>query len=259
MKHFIITRFNDYFPDDNPSTSTAKNYHLGIENSWLEKRMEIFLQITVPSVVAQTDKEFDWIVKCHPKTPDWAKKKLSLLPLIACYDETPPQNSIKKQASISFHKAIRKITQDKEIITSRLDTDDGLSNIYIKKIKENIRPKKFVDFTKGVVKTSHGLFYHYKHGHASQFCSYLDFGESLDTVYHEYHSMIKNPIKINEKYLGWLQNNHDFNITAEHRKQLEIKIGHSKYTEQVKSSDDQINKFYPFINEKNYKNNKLFL
>ena len=252
MKFFVITRFNDYFPTFDGIHATSSNHHLGIENWWLERRIEIFLQVTVPSIASQTDKDFEWIIKCHPKTPKWTRKILAGLPLIACYDEIPQQNSTTKQASLSFHRAIRKITDDKEIITSRVDSDDGLSRCYVENAKRHIKPNKFMDFIQGVVKDSNGIYFHFKPTITSQFCSYMDYGTNLLTVYHQYHHLIKNSIKIDGLF-GWFQNNHDFNITTEMRKTTGRNYPHKIF----KSDMDEVKKKYPFIKTKWAKNDTV--
>ena len=174
MKHFLITRFNDYFPSfDAPSHTTNENPNKGIENDWLEKRLKIFKTITVPSIKCQTDKDFIWIIKCHPKTPDWVKKILKNLNLIASYEEIDYKKTASIQAEFAFESIIKNITNDKEIITSRLDSDDGISKDYIKTTKMSIKEGRFFDFTKGIVRNSNGLFFHEKKL-TSQFCSYME-------------------------------------------------------------------------------------
>jgi Putative rhamnosyl transferase len=228
MKHFLLTRFNDYFPSfdgvktDAPSSQsmvseTDLNPDLGIADEWLKARLRLFFEVTVPTVESQTDKEFTWILKCHPQTPAWAREKLTGN-FLCCYDETSHQLSVPAQASIAFTKIIRKITTSQEIITTRLDSDDGLSKDHIKVVKKYIRPRMFFDFGRGIVKNGSGVFLHYK-DQTSQFCSYFDVAGELLTVYHKPHIniFVKDRIK-NQVDFGWLQSNHDWNITKAYKK-----------------------------------------
>jgi hypothetical protein len=218
MKHFLITRFNDYFPTFDSIGLDVKNNDLGVDGFWLRKRMEIFQEFTVPCVESQTDKDFIWICKCHPKTPDWVKKILKNLNLIASYEEIDYKKTTSIQAEFAFESVIKNITNDKEIITSRLDSDDGISKDYIKITKMSIKEGQFFDFTKGIVRNSNGLFFHEKKL-TSQFCSYMEKKGELKTVYHQFHHLVQNPIK-NQVDFGWLQNNHEINITTNLRNNL---------------------------------------
>lgn len=208
MKHFILTRFNEtYFAINN------LNPNISINDEWLANRIKIFKSITVPSVYAQTDKEFTWIVKCNPKTPTWVRKELEGEYLV-CYDEF--DFNIKEDPSPAapiypkiWQKIIRQMTTDKEIITTALDSDDAIANDHINLVKNFIKPLMFFDFNRGLIKNKEGLFLHYK-PMTSQFYSFMDYN-TLHTVYHKTHHVNENIIK-NQIEWGWLQNNHSNNV-----------------------------------------------
>lgn len=214
MRHFLITRFNDYFPTfDDWSHSTSANPDQGIEEGWLRNRLEIFRTVTVPSVQYQSDPDFTWIIKCHPRTPDWARSILSDGPYIANYDGSPQFSSVDRQASSTFARLIRQITNDKEIITSRVDSDDALSRDYISLVKRHVKPQMFFDFSRGIVRNRWGIFIHYK-PKVSQFCSYMESGNEIKTVYHKTHIAIHDSECLkNQVDWGWMQYNHTTNIT----------------------------------------------
>ena len=264
MKHFLITRFNDYFPSfDAPSHTTNENPNKGIENDWLEKRLKIFKTITVPSIKCQTDKDFIWIIKCHPKTPDWAKLLLKDDCFIPSYDEIVKSHQVNTQASTTFAKIIRKITNDKEIITTRIDSDDAISKNHISLVKKYIKPNLFFDFSMGIVKNHNGIFVHYK-PKVSQFCSYLDHNNELLTVYHRFHIDIKKEECIkNQVDFGWMQHNHDTNITNGMIKDPNHNQTRNKeYPHKATKSDwDTLKLNYPFIEKKwfNFNDQKMFL
>tara|TARA_Y100000034_G_scaffold21066_1_gene24235 strand:- start:1137 stop:1871 length:735 start_codon:yes stop_codon:yes gene_type:complete len=210
MKHFIITRFNDYFPC--PMGATV-NPHLGIEEEWLRTRINLLQEITIPSIEVQTDKDFTWILKCHPQTPSWARKFLDSENFIVSYAEEQ-HKYINWQAARSFSKIIRKITEDKCIITTRLDSDDAFSKDHIKLVKGNIQPDKFFDIRRGIVKIKNNYFLHHKNG-TSQFCSFMENSKQIKTVYYKTHPEIKEAECIQDQInLGWVQNHHPSNITA---------------------------------------------
>ncbi len=209
MDHFIITKFNDYFPKHRWISP-----HLGIDEEWLEKRLGLLNDFTIPSIKAQTDRDFTWILKCHPKTPLWARRILDAEDFVVSYEEEI-HNSISVQASVSFAKIIRRLTKAKYIITTRLDSDDVISKDHIKLVKEGVQPNKFFDFGRGIVKIKNDYFLHYKSG-TSQFCSYMECSDVLLTVYHKIHPVIEdNECIKNRVDLGWMQNHHDSNIGAD--------------------------------------------
>jgi hypothetical protein len=248
MKHFILTRFNDIFPNSAKPRLTADQPELGIVEEWLRKRIKIFYEITVPSIEQQTDKDFIWILKCHPRTPHWAKSKLKK-DFIVSFDEFDGAQNKQLYYDFVFSNIIKKHTKDKEIITTRLDSDDAISNFHISMVKDFAKPKMFFDFRRGLVKSQGSLYYHIKSG-VSQFCSYFSYKKN-ETVFKNYHPCIKNEqcIIINTE-LGWFQNNMSNNITVEIKK-------NRKYYEENKINECDLfsilNKFL-FLKQK-----KIFL
>lgn len=233
MNHFIITRFNDYFP-------CLPDPNLGLDEKWLAARLKLLEDIAIPSIESQTDQDFLWILKCHPKTPMWAKKILNKKNFIVSY-EKEVHNLITKQASISFAKIIRKSTRNKNIITTRLDSDDAISKDHIKLVKENIKSGMFYDFEKGIVKINNDYYLHSKNG-TSQFCSYMERPDELRTVYCKIHPEISEAECIkNKTYFGWMQNHHDTNIT------IELKKG-KVYPHRASNIDlKNLQKYYPSV------------
>ncbi len=212
MDHFIITRFNDYFPNHR-----WIDPHLGIDEEWLEKRLRLLKEFTIPSIKAQTDRDFTWILKCHPKTPLWARRILDAEDFVVSYEEEI-HNSINVQTSVSFAKIIRRLTKEKHIITTRLDSDDVISKDHIRLVKEGVQLNKFFDFGSGIVKINDEYFLHHKLG-TSQFCSYMECLDTLLTVYHKIHIAIGDDECVkNQVDLGWMQNHHDSNIGADLKK-----------------------------------------
>lgn len=207
MKHFLLTRFNDYYP------GPYVDHFLGIEEKWLEARIAIFNQITVPSVEHQTDKDFVWILKCHPQTPEWARKELHSDLYIASYEVFDLIPYVNKYYSNVFSKIIRRITDDKEILTTRLDNDDAISKHHLSLVKSQAHFGKWFDFLRGIVKSGDDIYLHEKHHGVSMFCSYLESGDEIKTSYWKYHSEISKDecVKDYVNY-GWVQHHHDDNM-----------------------------------------------
>lgn len=230
MKHFLLTRFNDYYPGITADDATTKNPNIGIEDDWLRSRIDILNNLTAISVLCQSDQDFTWIIKCHPHTPVWARKKLSG-PYINSYDEIEHYPTVDLQASHTFTRLIRKITPDKEILTTRLDSDDGVSKDFIALIKKYTQPNLFFDFSKGIVKNEWGIHVQHK-PKTSQFCSYLEYRRDILTVYHRFHTTIESHECLkNQVDFGWLQYNHTTNNSI------------SKHTDNMRDFHDKV---YPY-------------
>jgi hypothetical protein len=199
MKHFLITRFHIDF-----------GYKLS--DYWFEKRLSIFENFVIPSIELQSDKDFIWILKTDATTPDWVREKLNRIAGSFYLDSSycGGKNGLYPEV---FSKIIRKITKEKEIITTSLDSDDLIASFHIRTVKDNFRPNYFFDFKRGLVKNKDGIYIHEK-TKISQFYSFFEFTSLKPlTVYHKPHMTVNtNHSIINTIDLGWMQNNHSCNI-----------------------------------------------
>lgn len=66
--YVIFTRFN----------LPSKGYESVVRSTddWLQKRVELFERFCLPSVMAQTDQDFSWIVYFDPHSPAWLMHKI---------------------------------------------------------------------------------------------------------------------------------------------------------------------------------------
>lgn len=126
--HLLITRFNiQYEPADT----------IGIQPDWLEERLCLFEQYCLPSVQKQTCQNFHWILMGDNRTPKTYQLKLeqfaSLIPQLRIYWYPWQQDGYH-----AVYKSIaEKYAKDCDaLITSRLDSDDGLSADYIARVQE---------------------------------------------------------------------------------------------------------------------------
>ena len=79
IHHFILTRFNLLLWNKDKEGKKVRSA------SWLEHRFELFERCCLPSIVAQTYQEFEWIVLFDSTTPEIYKEK------IADYQKRCPQ------------------------------------------------------------------------------------------------------------------------------------------------------------------------
>ena len=142
MKHCLITPWNIDMLDP----------------EWLMERQILFEKFCLPSVLSQTNKDFEWILIADERTPAVSKKVLEAYPATVVYGdfETLPVPTKKvKRPKNRFHRALQLEvavaaplkeyleTKDADyIITTRLDSDDAISTNHIDKIWRCIRESR---------------------------------------------------------------------------------------------------------------------
>lgn len=139
--HVILTRFN-----------VATNYAdpgKGLEEEWLRHRVELFMKYCWPSIQAQREKRFHWLIFCNADSPAWFKQHMDGL----THGCTPVyvQGLINNQV---YGRAIqeRGLSTAPYLITTRLDNDDALSKTYVSLIQRSFKPteQEFLLFPLGL-------------------------------------------------------------------------------------------------------------
>ena len=221
MKHFLVTEWNVDMTD----------------MKWLTERQKLFEKITFPSVMAQTNKNFEWILVSDIHTPDAFKKVLESYPATVFYydwarhDWESPEwaGSGTKgkimQRSIDLEyisKPLREFIGKQKtdyVITSRLDNDDGIAVDHIDKIqrfaKKHWNGDRFwLNLTRGL-KYCDGFVYPVNSS-ASPFVSFVEPPNGLLTTYQVCHTEARESrfllIQVREGEPTWLQVIHGDNL-----------------------------------------------
>lgn len=127
ISHLLFTRFNiQYEPEDS----------IGIRPEWLEERLRLFEEYTLPSIRSQSCPDFTWIILGDSRTPEEYRRRIesysSLMPQIRVY-WTSYQND-------GYHSLYRRIGRDfgegKIFISTRLDSDDALPSGYVAAVQQ---------------------------------------------------------------------------------------------------------------------------
>lgn len=128
FKHFLITRFNLKVD----GWETTKNKELLLSRDWLHHRFDLFESYCLPSVQNQTNQKFIWYVFFNSDTPI---EYVARINSISCrYDRLRPIFiDGRKHLNITLLSSINAdiSSDDKYIITSRLDNDDGLHMSFV--------------------------------------------------------------------------------------------------------------------------------
>jgi hypothetical protein len=143
MKHFIMTHFNLKLWE------TDKNNQATQTQEWLERRFQLFEEFCLPSVAAQTDKNFYWFCMFDVDTPDQYRTRVEdykkwvpqLIPLYMTQDEATKGDDqyLKDQ--------IKKLldTEDELLITSQLDNDDAIHTDFVMEINNMAKKESAKD------------------------------------------------------------------------------------------------------------------
>jgi Putative rhamnosyl transferase len=140
--HLLLTRFNVQAGYGDPKA--------GLDPKWLEYRFQLFEQFCYPSVCAQSNQNFKWLVFFDDQTPEEFKSKIAIYAryknLIPIYVHGYFSESILCSA-LAEHIDSR----SSHMITTRLDNDDSIIQNFIELIQLQFKEQscEFINFTQG--------------------------------------------------------------------------------------------------------------
>lgn len=145
--HYLVTRFNIKISEKGPERINPP----ALDDPWLKDRFDLFMKFCLPSVLAQRNKNFTWLIYFDEGTPSAYLDQFSFL------KQQP--FSVELILVDHFTKMITHLThtiQNSEntfIISSRLDNDDAISDQFIEKIQTAFVPHHHtvINFTSGYV------------------------------------------------------------------------------------------------------------
>lgn len=168
FRHYILTRFNVGFRDG----KTVAGHEVD-HAKWLSARLDLFERFTFPSLRAQKEKRFIWLLCFSPETPK------ELLPRIMAYQNaqtrvifshrgcdagSPPLIRVKgeglEETLIRSHIPIASIPVIEDdlkrspvdwVVTTRIDSDDVVSNDFTHVIYQAHKAHHFVTVPHGYV------------------------------------------------------------------------------------------------------------
>jgi len=211
--HFIITRFNvNIYEIDFP---------LRLEDTWLAERFELFQKYCFPSIQAQRNQDFSWLVLFDEKTP--ARYK-GLIDAYAKYQNFIPLYSDSYSSNMPIVvDRMHEIAPDVDwFLTTRLDNDDALAVGFVHCLQgivhsltaEQLGPKEnlFINFTKGL-QLNEGTFYDFEDA-TNAFASLIERSANPHTIFWVDHPSIHDvaPVLQADTQPLWLQNVHETNV-----------------------------------------------
>jgi hypothetical protein len=206
LTHLVLTRFNttmDFAP-------TSK----GLEERWLRARLELFERYCLPSMEAQIDARFTWLVFCDVRSPDWFRDRMAaygsiMKPLYIDGSAT--------DAAIACSVKEAALVTTPYLVTTRLDNDDAIGARHLAMVQEAFRHQKreFLVFPFGV-QLFHGHLYNV-YWPANPFLSLIERVQengSFTTVLCMPHDRVRRTQAVRDLYAKpqWMQVLHEENL-----------------------------------------------
>jgi N-acetylglucosaminyl-diphospho-decaprenol L-rhamnosyltransferase len=218
VNHVLLTRFNL------PSAGVESG--IRARDGWLDDRVDLFERYCLPSVRAQSNQNFSWIIYFDPQSPAWLLNRIDgyategvCRPIFRATVDRPQLLADVRAASL--------VERDL-LITTNLDNDDGLAVDFVDRLQraEIDHPRAAVYLTNGLISSQDGLYL--RRDRHNAFCSVRE--SSLDpvTCWSDWHNLLGRSMPVVE--LGgepaWLQVVHGANVSNRVRGTLVSPLGY---------------------------------
>ncbi len=205
--HVLMTRFNLATPG---RESALRN-----RPGWLAQRFDLFERYCLPSVAAQSRRDFYWVIYFDKDTP--AEFKTRIGALRAIFPFTPLFTGLFPPEG--WRESLDRLFPQKTpmLLTTRLDNDDSLASDFVARLHsamDGAPPRCSLNFTNGYVLCGPALYrLHHLSNPFFSWCESWD-GEVL-TAHNLYHTRIaqSGPVRQIGGLGAWLQNVHGGNVS----------------------------------------------
>lgn len=188
FEHFLITRFNLR----NPKWSVTKNNELLLTKAWMDERLDLFENFCLPTVAAQTEKNFKWLLFLDVSTAKEHQERMLEIskkhPFIKLFYIDGMPNLIG-----SIKNFIKENCSSPYLITSRIDNDDCISTHFIKEVQNQFNQQDYlaVDFISGYTLNLKPAMIGKKEHVFNPFISLIERNEHPKTVWENDHNQWK--------------------------------------------------------------------
>lgn len=204
MKHVLLTRFCVRFAEDNP----RRRYE---RPDWVDYRMGLFNKYCLPSVQAQTFKDFDWWFLVNPNFPgltrnhiDELKNYGNIVHIESDWNEAQPE--VGHRLAFTYN--------DQMVCSTRLDSDDMLHERFMETLTDvvDFEDEFLLSFKYGyIIKDGKAAPREYT---VNPFISLVEYANPFRSVFHIDHTKAdKSDIPLRTlDTVGWAQIDHGDNI-----------------------------------------------
>lgn len=156
---------------------------------WLKERLDLFERFCLPTVKAQTNQDFDWLVLFDTDTPPEGLAEFERI--VAGY----PNVKLGFLDVFTADKLAELVKQNVRpgtdwVLTTRLDNDDGWHEQFVERVQAEVRPgtREFLNFSTGYIVTDDRT-YLYRHL-SNAFISFSEPVEGLMTPFATNHELL---------------------------------------------------------------------
>jgi Putative rhamnosyl transferase len=212
VNHILLTRFN--------LPSAGVQSLIRSKDGWLRQRIELFERYCVPSVAAQSNRDFSWIVYFDRESPGWLRDR------IAGHSRTGAFTPIFRE-SVSNEEIVSDIqelidSERRDLLTTNLDNDDGIAADFIDRIQSapTTTTATAIYMRLGLIRCPSGLYLHQYPRNA--FNSVRGPWSARLTCWSEWHTDFDRlmPVVELDGPPGWLQVVHGSNVSNRVRGRL---------------------------------------
>ncbi len=213
----------------------------GMDVTWIAARLDLMQRFLIPSLKAQHDQDFVWLVLVHPDTPESVLKQIQIVPQCRIL-KTESDYADKILFSAQTVEYLYNNFDRKLLVTVRIDSDDGVNPKHgsiLKNFATNQLINEdgiFTDFTDGCIfNMITGLGYLlWSSGRSCGLSKIETLNLNATTIYCCDHTQIsrkKNymPIRTNEPM--WVATTHKFHINKLNKKMPKFRRQHGTYFE----------------------------
>jgi hypothetical protein len=206
VTHVLITRFN--------LPSKGAEAHVRVRDGWLHDRLRLFESFCVPSVEAQIEKNFTWIVYLDPSSPRWLLDRIDCLSaggLFAphFYESVPRETLLSNIESMTGGPT-------RYLLTTNLDNDDALAIDFTRRVRRASRADSRVGIyiDSGLILNGDALYA--RRDRHNAFCSVQESWRDAVTCWCTPHNKLHHimpVLEVSGGAPGWLQIVHGGNVS----------------------------------------------
>jgi hypothetical protein len=207
LDHILLTRFN--------LPSRGHESIVRAKENWLKNRVILFERYCLPSVMAQTCRDFSWIIYFDPQSPawllNWVRGHERQGHFIPRFREEVPRGEL-----LSDIRAVVGDSHGADLITTNLDNDDGLAIDFVARLQDVARvdDRSAIYIGDGLIRFGDVLLYQRLDPH-NAFCSVRESWEEPVTCWVDWHNLLpeRMPAVVLRGGPGWLQVVHGANVS----------------------------------------------
>ena len=212
LDHVLITRFN--------LPSAGVEGQVRHREGWLDERVDLFETYCLPSVRAQTNQNFRWLVYLDPASPDWLVQRLTPHVRDGVF-EPVYRAEVTPALILDDIRATLPVTAE-QLLTTNLDNDDGLARDFVDRLQRVApgNPRTAVYLETGLVLGPAGLFR--RRDRRNAFCSVRESWTDPVTCWADWHTLLprRMPAVTVSGPPAWLQVVHGGNVSNRIRGRL---------------------------------------